>query len=142
VDEIKNISYYHDILHLHKQDYSIGDQLTGMANSPNLSPAHYAFLLFWNRIVGDDYIDYRLFSIFVYLLTLLFLFLFPKTLFQSGLSAWIIISLFSVSPFCHVYIQEARYYILWVFKNLKSQFGERMNSFEQYKISPVWKIKF
>ena len=114
VNEIKSSSYYHDILHLNKQNYSIGAQLNGMVHSPNLSPAHYAFLLFWNRIVGDDYLDYRLFSIFCYLLTLLFLFLFTKTLFRSGLSAWIIVSLFSVSPFCHVYIQEARYYILWI----------------------------
>ena len=114
VNEIRNITFYHDILHLNNQDYGIGAQLSGMANSPNLSPAHYVFLSFWNHIVGDDYIDYRLFSIFCYLFTLLFLFLFVITLSKSALSAWIAVSLFSVSPFCHVYIQEARYYILWI----------------------------
>jgi uncharacterized membrane protein len=111
---ITNINGYHDVLHLNKQGCSIGAQLNGMVGSPNFSPAHYVFLLFWNRLVGDDYLDYRLFSIFCYLLSLFFLFIFTKELFQSGLSAWIIVSLFSVSPFCHVYIQEARYYILWI----------------------------
>ncbi|MBN2261186.1 MAG: glycosyltransferase family 39 protein [Clostridiales bacterium] len=114
INEVKNISFYDDLLHLNTQNLIISSQLKGLAISPSLTPGHYVFLIFWHRIVGDDYLSYRLFSLFCFLLTLLFLFLLSKTLFQSDLSAWIIISLFAVSPFFHIYVQEARYYMLWV----------------------------
>jgi len=114
INEIKNINYYHDLLHLNKQNYTIGKQFRGLATSPSLSPAHYALLIFWHRIAGDDYLDYRLFTIVCFVLAAFFLFLLTKTLFRSRLTAWIVVSLFSISPFIHVYIQEARYYILWV----------------------------
>ncbi len=114
INEVKNISYYNDLLHLNTQNYTISSQFNGLAKSPSLTPAHYAFLIFWHRLVGDDYLSYRLFSIFCFVLTLLFLFLLSKALFLSDISGWIIVSIFAVSPFIHVYTQEARYYILWL----------------------------
>jgi uncharacterized membrane protein len=59
--------------------------------------------------------DYRLFSVFIFILSLPFIFLLAKTLFNSSLAGWIAISLYAVSPFIHFEAQEARYYILWVF---------------------------
>jgi hypothetical protein len=58
---------------------------------------------------------YRLFSVLVFILTLPFLFFLARKLFQSDLVAWITTSFYSVSPFIHVFAQEARYYILWAF---------------------------
>jgi len=81
----------------------------------HLTPAHYAFLIFWERLLGDDPLDYRLFSVFVFLITLPFLFLLMRELFASDLAGWIAVSLYAVSPFIHIYAQEARYYILWSF---------------------------
>lgn len=115
VDEIKNISFYHDLYHLKKQHYTIGSQLKGLFSSTQLTPLHYSFLIFWYRIVGDDFIDYRLFSVFIFILTLPFLFLLAKKLFDSELAGWIVVSLYSISPFIHLFAQEARYYILWSF---------------------------
>ncbi len=114
-NEIKNISYYTDFLHLNKQNYTIGSQLKGLSKIATLNPLHYAFLIFWHRIVGDAPVDYRLFNVFVFILTLPFLFLLAKTLFKSNLAGWIAISLYSVSPFFHFYAQEARYNTLWAF---------------------------
>ena len=50
-----------------------------------------------------------------FLITLPFIFLLAKTLFQSSLAGWIACSLYTVSPYIHLYAQEARYYILWAF---------------------------
>jgi uncharacterized membrane protein len=115
VDEIKNISYYHNLYHLNTQHYSIGTQLKGLFSSTQLTPLHYSLLIFWYRIVGDNFIDYRLFSVFIFILTLPFLFLLAKKLFDSELAGWIVVSLYSISPFIHLFAQEARYYILWSF---------------------------
>jgi len=43
------------------------------------------------------------------------LFLLVKEMFSSDLAGWIAISIYSVSPFVHIFTQEARYYILWAF---------------------------
>jgi len=115
VNEIRNISYYHDLLHLNTQDYTIKSQLTGLFSMPQLAPLHHALLIFWHRIVGDDYVHYRLFNVFIFILTLPFIFLLCKTLFQSNLAGWIAVSLFSISPYYNIFTQEARYYILWTF---------------------------
>jgi len=115
VNEVKNISFYHDLLHLNTQNYTIRSQLKGLFSMPQLAPLHHALLIFWHRIVGDDYIHYRLFNVFIFIITLPFLFLLCKTLFKSSLAGWVAISLFSVSSFFNIYTQEARYYILWAF---------------------------
>ncbi|MEJ2050023.1 MAG: glycosyltransferase family 39 protein, partial [Calditrichota bacterium] len=78
-------------------------------------PLHYPFLMVWYRIVGDDPEDFRLFGVFIFLLTLPFLFLLSQKLFNLKLAGWIAISLYAVSPFIHLFAQEARYYILWSF---------------------------
>src|SRR4030043_1751436 len=75
VNEIKNIKYYHDLLHLNTQNYTIRSQLKGLFSMPQLAPLHHALLIFWHRIVGDDYIHYRLFNVFIFIITLPFLFL-------------------------------------------------------------------
>jgi uncharacterized membrane protein len=69
----------------------------------------------WYRVAGDEPADFRLFGVFVFMLTLPFLFLLSKTLFDSNLAGWIAVSLYAVSPFVHLFAQEARYYILWSF---------------------------
>ena len=115
VNEIKNISYYNDQLHLKKQDQSIGSQLKGLYSSTNLNPLHYSFLMIWYRIAGDKDISYRLFTLFIFILTLPVLFLLAKTLFKSNLVGWIAVSLYAVSPYFHFWVHQARYNILWVF---------------------------
>jgi len=115
INEVKNISFYHNLLHLNTQNYTIGSQLKGLFSMPQLTPLHPALLIFWHRIVGDGYIHYRLFNVFIFLLTLPFLFLLCKTLFKSNLSGWIAISLFAISPFYNIWTQEARYIMLWAF---------------------------
>jgi uncharacterized membrane protein len=115
LNEITNIQTYQSEMHLNKQDYRIDKQITGLFSTTNLTPLHYVFLMFWYRIVGDDFAVYRLFSVFIFILTLPLLFILVKKLFKTNLSGWIAVSLFSVSPFFHLYAQEARYYILWAF---------------------------
>ncbi len=114
-NELKNITYYHDLLHLNKQDLTIKSQLKGIWNSTNLNPLHYGILVFWHRIVGDADIHYRYFNVFIFLLTLPFLFKLSEFLFKSKLAGWIAISLFSVNPFFQLYTFEARYNILCAF---------------------------
>jgi uncharacterized membrane protein len=115
VNELKNISYYHDLLDLNKQNISIKSQLKGIWNSTNLNPLHYGILVFWHRIVGDKDIHYRYFNVIIFLLTLPFLFKLSEFLFKSKLAGWIAISLFSVNPFFQYYTFEARYNILCAF---------------------------
>ena len=114
-NEVKNITFYHDLMHLNTQNYTVRSQLKGLFSMPQFAPLHHTLLIFWHRLVGDDFIHYRLFNVFIFILTLPFIFLLSKTLFQSNLSGWIAVSLFSVSPFFNVFTQEARYYILWAF---------------------------
>ena len=115
VNEIKNIAFYKDMYHLNKQPLSIASELKGLFNSRNLNPLHYLFLMVWYRIAGDEPTDFRLFGVFIFILTLPFLYLLSKTLFDSNLAGWIAVSLYAVSPFIHLFAQEARYYILWSF---------------------------
>jgi uncharacterized membrane protein len=115
VNKIKNIGFYHDLYHHSMQDFTVWAQLKGLFSGTYLTPLHYAFLIFWQRIVGDDFIHYRLFGVFIFIITLPFLFMFARTLFGSNLSGWIAVSLYSVSPYFHLFAQEARYYILWAF---------------------------
>ncbi len=115
VNKTKNISYYHNLYHLKTQHYSIASQLKGLFSSTQLTPLHYSFLIFWYRIFGDNFIDYRLFSVFIFILTLPFLYLLTKKILHSDFAGWVSVSLYSVSPYIHLYAQEARYYILWSF---------------------------
>ncbi len=115
LNEIKNISFYNDLYHLNKQDYKIGTQLKGLFSSTQLTPLHYSFLIFWYRIIGDDYYHYRLFGVFIFILTLPFFFLLARTLFKSNLAGWVAVSLYAISPYINMFAQEARYYILWSF---------------------------
>jgi uncharacterized membrane protein len=115
LNEIKNISFYYDLYHLNKQNYTIGAQLKGLFSSTQLTPLHYSFLIFWYRVVGDDYSDYRLFGVFIFILTLPFFFLLARILFKSNLAGWVAVSLYAISPYINLFTQEARYYILWSF---------------------------
>ena len=115
VNEIKNRSFYIDQLHLRKQNLTMTSELKGLFSSTNLTPMHYPFLMIWYRIVGDDPIHYRLFSVFIFILTLPVLFFLIKILSDSNLAAWIGTSLFSVLPVIHFCAQHARFFILWIF---------------------------
>lgn len=114
-NEILNLSYYRGLLKYASQDYTLREELSAQFQNMNLNPLHYVILPFWYRLSGDDILHYRLFSVLIFILTLPFLFFLSRKLFGSGLVAWIATSLYSVSPFIHVFAQEARYYILWAF---------------------------
>jgi uncharacterized membrane protein len=122
VNELKSIGYYHDLLKLNKPEITIQSQLKGIWNMPNLNPLHYAVLVFWHRIAGDDDIHFRYFNIFIFLLTLPFLFGLAKILFKSDLAGWLAVSLFAVSPFFQNYTFEARYNILCTFLIIVNQY--------------------
>ena len=115
VNQIKSFGYYDSLLHLSTKPYSLKNEVTGILSDTHLTPAHYVFLTLWYRLVGDNDMDYRLFSVFIFILSLPFIFLLAKTLFNTYLAGWIAMSLYAVSPFIHFEAQEARYYILWVF---------------------------
>lgn len=115
INEIRNIGFYHDLFHLNRQDHTICSQLKGLLASPQLNPLHYPLLMVWYRIVGDDPIHFRLFSVFILIITLPFMFLLSKRFFDSSLAGWIAVSLYAISPYLHLFAQEARYYILWSF---------------------------
>nr|AGU11773.1 Dolichyl-phosphate-mannose-protein mannosyltransferase [uncultured organism] len=115
INQIKNKEFYENILQLSNKPYSLTSEITGILSDTHLTPAHYIFLTVWYRLAGDRDIDYRLFSVFIFIISIPFLFLLTKTLFNSNLPAWIATSLFTISPFINFEAQEARYYILWVF---------------------------
>jgi uncharacterized membrane protein len=81
----------------------------------NLNPLHYMLLSVWYRIFGESLVWYRLFSVFVFLLSLPFIYGIAKELFRSQAAGLIAVALFSVSPFIHYFAQELRYYMLWAF---------------------------
>lgn len=114
-NEIHNITYYTDQLHLKKMNYTIGSELKGLFTSTNLNPGHYPFLMLWYRIAGDDPMSYRYFNIFILLLLIPVLFLLAKSLFNSKLAGWMAISLFVFSPYCHFYAHQARYNLFVIF---------------------------
>jgi len=114
-NDIINIKFYNDQFHLKNQNQSIFSQLKGLFSQVNLNPLHYSFLMVWYRIAGDDIISYRLFNVFIFILTLPALFLLAKTLFKSNLAGWIIVSLYAISPYFHFHVQEARYNTLLAF---------------------------
>jgi uncharacterized membrane protein len=122
VNELKNINYYNDLLRLNKQGFSIGSQLRGQLNTPNLNPLHYALLVFWHRIAGDSDISYRYFNVFFFLLTLPFMFYLARLLFKSDLAGWIALALFSVNGFFQYYAFEARYNTLCLFLIVLNQY--------------------
>ena len=115
VNQISSFGYYDSLLHLSTKPYSLKNEVTGILSETHLTPAHYVFLTLWYRLAGDNDIDYRLFSVFVFIISLPFIFLLAKTLFNTRLAGWIAMSLYAVSPFINLEAQEARYYILWVF---------------------------
>lgn len=122
LNEIKNISYYKQLLSLNERELTVSSQIKDLSKMPNLNPLHYYILVFWHRLVGDDDTHYRLFSIFMFLLCLPVLFLLTKQLFHSSLAAWITISLFALSPYFHFYAHEARYNILLAFVLISSHY--------------------
>ena len=113
LNEIAPISHYTDLLKNPKMSFA--SEYKAQLQNMNLNPLHYMLLSIWYRIVGDSFVDYRLFSVFIFLLTLPFLFGLSNELFRSKTAGYIAVSLFSVSPFIHYFAQEARYYMLWAF---------------------------
>lgn len=122
LNEIKRIAYYKQLLKLNELPITVGSQLKEQSKNTNLNPLHYSFLTIWHRVVGDEPVHYRYFSILMFLLCLPVLFLFVKRLFGSNLAAWIAISLFSVSPYFHYYALEARYNMLLAFLLISSHY--------------------
>ena len=121
-NQIINIKYYDSLLRPLSMKRSITSEVKRIFSNTHLTPAHYVFLVIWYRLVGDSTTDFRLFSVFIYLLCLPFLFLLIKKLSGDNLYAWITTSLFSVAPFISFHAQEARYYILWVFLFILSNY--------------------
>lgn len=115
VNQVLHKKYFDDLLHLNDRNLSFSDQFFGLSKMPQVTPGHYYYFIFLTRIFGDDYMVFRYFSVFLFLLSIPFLFLLTKKLFKSDLSGWIAISLYTVSPFFQLYAQEARYYMLWSF---------------------------
>jgi len=113
VNEIRSSKFYFDTYRLNKQDYNIFAQLKGLLTSTQLNPLHYPLLMVWYRIVGDDFVHFRLFSVLVFIVTVPFLLLLARKLFDSDLAGWMAAGLYAVSPYFHLFAQEARYYILW-----------------------------
>jgi uncharacterized membrane protein len=117
-DSVVSLSEFKNVLNLNNGDYTLDTQLKGLTKVVQLTPLHYFHLAFWQRIVGGDFIHYRLFSIFMLLLCIPLAYLVVNELTRSKLNGLIAMSLLSVSPFFHYYAQEARYYTLWAFAGL------------------------
>ncbi len=113
VNQIFPKQYFEKQLQLKERHLSLRDQLTGLMEMPQVTPGHYYYFIFLTRIFGDDFRLYRYFSLVVFLLSVPFLFLLTRRVFQSELAAWMATSLYAVSPFFQQYSQEARYYALW-----------------------------
>jgi hypothetical protein len=65
VHAIRNIGFYDNLLHLGTQPYPLTSEISGILSDTPLTPAHYIFLTLWYRLVGDDMLDYRLFSLLI-----------------------------------------------------------------------------
>lgn len=115
VDEIKTKSYYLDQLSLNKQNASFNFRINGLISSPNPKPLHYSLLMVWCKIVGDSPFHYRLFSLFIFIISLPFLFLLVKKITGSRLAGLIALCLYCTSPYFNYFAQQARYYMLWTF---------------------------
>ncbi|MBN1118811.1 MAG: glycosyltransferase family 39 protein [Bacteroidales bacterium] len=115
LNEIVPISHYTGLLTHTDANYKLQEELKAQIQNMNLNPLHYMILSFWYRMIGDNPIHYRLFSVLIFLLTIPFMFGLAKELFKSKTAGWVAISLFAVSPFIHYFAQEARYYMLWAF---------------------------
>lgn len=114
-NEIHNIAYFKKFLIKDPKTLSLSNQYVQMWQMVNLNPLHYYVLGVWQRIVGHNYVHYRYFSLLLFVLCLPVLFLLAKGLFKSNLAGWMAISLFSMSPYFHIYAHEARYNMLLCF---------------------------
>jgi uncharacterized membrane protein len=115
VDEIKTKSYYLDQLSLNNQNASFNFRINGLISSPNPIPLHYSLLMVWCKIIGDSPFHYRLFSLFIFIISLPFLFLLVKKITGSRLAGLIALCLYCSSPYFNYFAQQARYYMLWTF---------------------------
>ena len=114
-DSILSIEDFNNLLDVNSSNYTIKSQIKGLSQMTQLTPLHYFCLVIWTKIIGSEPIDYRLFSIMVFLLSLPLIYLLGFKLSGSKLTGLISASLFSVSPYMHYFSQEGRYYMLWVF---------------------------
>lgn len=121
-NKITNVQEYRRWIELKRNDLSLGQQLKGIFTSTNLNPMHYPFLMIWYRLIGDKPVHYRLFSVFMFLVSLPLLFLLARKLFESSLAGWIAVSLFSVAPMIQFFSQEARYMTLMIFFLIASSY--------------------
>ena len=115
VNEIASLDYYKSLVHLNDLHQTLAQQLKGQVKTVNLNPLHYFLLAFWYRLAGDSVIALRGFSIFFFLLSLPFIFLLAKKLFDNHLSGWIAVSLFSVFQYAQFFSHNARYITLTIF---------------------------
>lgn len=114
--------YFDSLLHPSTKLYLLRKEISGILSETHLTPAHYVFLTLWYRLAGDTNYDYRLFSVVIFIISLPFVFLLAKTMFNSSFAAWITVSLFSLSPFIQLQSQEARYHMLWILFSVLSNY--------------------
>jgi uncharacterized membrane protein len=114
-DSLYSIEEFNGFLDLNNGEYSAMEQFKGLSQMVQLTPLHYFFLVPWHRIVGGHPVHYRLFSLFIFLLSLPLLYLLAFRVSKSKQTALLAVSLMSVAPFFHFYAQEARYFSLWAF---------------------------
>lgn len=116
LNTIVPISQFKDILvYSDNPTYTFSHEIKAQVKNMNLNPLHYMLLSIWYRIFGESLVWYRLFSVFIFLLTLPFIYGIAKELFRSHIAGLIAVALFSLSPFIHYFAQELRYYMLWAF---------------------------
>src|SRR4051794_15129578 len=85
LNQVRNILFYDSLIHPGIKQNPITTEVRQILSDTHLTPAHYVFLTFWYRAVGDKAVDFRLFSVVAFLLSLPFLFLLVKTLFRNSL---------------------------------------------------------
>ena len=112
-DTLMSIEEFNGMLDMNNGNYALSQQLVDLTQMVQVTPGHYFLLVFWHRLAGGDLVDYRLFSLLAFILSIPLLYQLVKELSDSKTVGYVAASLFSVAPFLHFYALEARYYSLW-----------------------------
>lgn len=74
LNKIVPISHYTGIIsYSDNSNYTFPKEIQAQLKNMNLNPLHYMLLSVWYRLFGESLLWYRLFSVFVFLLTLPFI---------------------------------------------------------------------
>lgn len=93
---------------------SLTDTIKSLAKEDSQHPPLYFLLArFWMQLFGNSATVTRSLSIPIGLLVFPLVYWLCLELFQSPLTAWVAVALFSISPLHVLYAQEAREYVLW-----------------------------